>query len=54
MQPDLLRKIVKFFKKKGSSSLSEHRVLLVCMGLSLMVWFFVKMTETYESRGYWP
>ncbi len=31
--------------------MSEHRVLLVCMGLSLMVWFFVKMTETYESRG---
>jgi len=51
MQPDLIAKIADFFKKKGSVSLSQHRVMLVCMGLSLLVWFFVKMTQTYESRG---
>lgn len=51
MPPDLLEKIASFFKDKGSGTLSEHRVLLVCMVLSLSVWFFVKMTRTYESRG---
>ena len=52
MQPNLLEKIAGFFKKTSSSALGEHRVLLICMGLSLLVWFFVKMAQSYESRGF--
>jgi hypothetical protein len=51
MQPDLLDKITNFFREKGSDSLRERRVLLLCMGLSLLVWFIVKMSNSYESRG---
>lgn len=51
MLSTLLGKIAKYLRISGSSALSEHRVLLVCLGLSLLVWFFVKMTHTYESRG---
>lgn len=39
------------YKKLESASLNERRVLVVCMGLSLLVWFFVKMSQRYESRG---
>lgn len=51
MKPNLLDQVAKFFKKSGSNALGEHRILLICLGLSLLVWFFVKMTHTYESRG---
>ncbi len=40
-----------FFKKIGSATSHEQRVLLLCMGLSLVVWFFVKMSNQYESRS---
>ncbi|MCF8247646.1 MAG: hypothetical protein K9J37_11980 [Saprospiraceae bacterium] len=51
MPPNLLEQATRSFKKSGSSALDEHRVLFICLGLSLLVWFFVKMTQTYESRG---
>lgn len=51
MQQELISKITNFFREKRSASLSERRVLLLCMGLSLLVWFFVKMSQQYESRG---
>lgn len=51
MQPEFLEKIKAFFKLDGPASLSKNRVLLVCMGLSLLVWFLMKMAQTFESRG---
>jgi hypothetical protein len=49
IQPAFLTNIKAFFKLDGS--LSKNRVLLVCMGLSLTVWFLMKMAQTFESRG---
>jgi hypothetical protein len=51
MQQDLFDRIANYFKEKRSASLSERRVLLLCMSLSLLVWFFVKMSQHYESRS---
>ncbi len=51
MPENLLEQITKFFRRSRSSALGKHRVLFICMGLSFLVWFFVKMTQTYESRG---
>ncbi|MBI1226787.1 MAG: hypothetical protein GC192_16245 [Bacteroidetes bacterium] len=51
MEPNSIGQSARNFKKSGSNAIGENRVLLVCLGLSLMVWFFVKMTQRYESRG---
>ncbi|MBK8564241.1 MAG: hypothetical protein IPN76_13120 [Saprospiraceae bacterium] len=39
------------FKKMGLAFKNERRVMLLCMALSFVVWFFVKMSNNYESRG---
>ncbi|MCU0346168.1 MAG: hypothetical protein MUC59_04465 [Saprospiraceae bacterium] len=51
MLEDILGKVTNFFKEKETDALRERRVLWVCMGLSLLIWFFVKMSQDYESRG---
>lgn len=50
MQQEVPVRLSSFFKKISSATLSERRVLMLCMGISLLVWFFVKMSQTYESR----
>jgi hypothetical protein len=51
MQGENTRRLNSFFKKLGSAASNERRVMLLCMALSLVVWFFVKMSNNYESRG---
>jgi len=46
-----LKNIKRLFERNGKASLSKNRVLLVCMGLSLVVWFFMKMAQNFESRA---
>lgn len=44
--------LLQFMKIKRLNLQGERAILLVCMGISLVIWLFVKMSKTYESKDY--